>query len=48
MAARHTRQILLVDSDEFMLDLLKTGTLALPAGDVREPFVDVEDIEIEY
>jgi uncharacterized protein YbjT (DUF2867 family) len=31
-------------SEGFMRDLVLGGTVALPAGDVREPFVDVEDI----
>ena len=28
----------------FLVDPLRGGTLALPAGEVREPFIDVEDI----
>lgn len=28
----------------FLVDPLRSGTLALPAGDVREPFIDVDDI----
>lgn len=31
-------------SEGFMRELLFSGEVALPAGDVREPFVDVEDI----
>ena len=31
-------------SEAFMADALRNGELALPAGDVREPFIDVEDI----
>ena len=31
-------------SESFLLDGILAGTLALPVGDVREPFVDVEDI----
>ena len=31
-------------SEAFMLDGVLAGELALPAGDVPEPFVDVEDI----
>lgn len=31
-------------SENFMVDAVRAGTLALPAGDVREPFLDVEDI----
>jgi uncharacterized protein YbjT (DUF2867 family) len=31
-------------SEGFFADQVKTGTVALPAGDVREPFVDVDDI----
>ena len=31
-------------SEGFMRDLVLGGTVALPAGDVEEPFVDVEDI----
>jgi uncharacterized protein YbjT (DUF2867 family) len=31
-------------SEGFFLDPLRDGVLALPAGDVREPFVDTEDI----
>lgn len=31
-------------SEGFMLDPLHEGTLALPAGDVAEPFIDVDDI----
>jgi uncharacterized protein YbjT (DUF2867 family) len=31
-------------SESFMLDGIMAGELALPAGDVREPFVDVDDI----
>lgn len=31
-------------SEGFMRDLVLGGTVALPAGGVREPFVDVEDI----
>ncbi len=31
-------------SEGFMRDLVLGGVVALPAGDVREPFVDVEDI----
>ena len=31
-------------SEGFMRDLVLGGTVALPAGEVREPFVDVEDI----
>ena len=31
-------------SEGFLLDMVRDGTVALPVGDVREPFVDVEDI----
>src|SRR4051794_22914486 len=31
-------------SEAFLADFVKTGEIALPAGDVPEPFVDVEDI----
>lgn len=31
-------------SEGFLRDAVMEGTLAMPAGDVREPFVDVEDI----
>jgi len=31
-------------SEAFMRDLILTGTLALPAGDVQEPFIDADDI----
>jgi len=31
-------------SESFMLDGVLAGALALPVGDVREPFVDAEDI----
>jgi uncharacterized protein YbjT (DUF2867 family) len=31
-------------SESFMLDTLRFGELPLPVGDVREPFVDAEDI----
>jgi uncharacterized protein YbjT (DUF2867 family) len=31
-------------SESFLLDAVLSGTVALPAGDVGEPFVDVEDI----
>ncbi len=31
-------------SEAFMRDAVLQGTLALPAGDVREPFVDTDDI----
>jgi uncharacterized protein YbjT (DUF2867 family) len=31
-------------SESFLLDAVRSGTLALPAGDVREPFVDLEDV----
>jgi len=31
-------------SEGFFVDLLRDGVLALPAGDVREPFIDAEDI----
>lgn len=31
-------------SEAFMRDLVLGGTVALPAGEVREPFIDVEDI----
>jgi uncharacterized protein YbjT (DUF2867 family) len=31
-------------SESFFLEPLQQGVLALPAGDVREPFVDAEDI----
>ncbi len=31
-------------SEGFMRELVLAGVVALPAGDVREPFVDVEDI----
>jgi len=31
-------------SEAFLLEPLRQGVLALPAGDVAEPFVDVEDI----
>lgn len=47
MAARHTRQILLVDSDEFMLDLLKftlkdTGCRLLAATDGQQAMQAVQ------
>jgi len=31
-------------SEGFLYDLVMAGTVALPVGDVREPFVDVDDI----
>lgn len=31
-------------SENFMLDLVLSGEVALPAGDVREPFVDLDDV----
>ena len=31
-------------SEDFMRDLVVGGVVALPAGDVREPFIDAEDI----
>ncbi|WP_295813678.1 NmrA family transcriptional regulator [uncultured Nitratireductor sp.] len=31
-------------SEAFFLDAIRAGELALPVGDVREPFVDVDDI----
>ena len=31
-------------SEAFMRDLILSGTLALPAGDVKEPFIDADDI----
>ncbi len=31
-------------SEAFMRDLILSGTLALPAGDVQEPFIDADDI----
>lgn len=31
-------------SESFLLDAVRSGTVALPVGDVREPFVDVDDI----
>ncbi|KXV15365.1 NmrA family transcriptional regulator [Caballeronia megalochromosomata] len=31
-------------SESFLLDAVREGTLALPVGDIREPFVDAEDI----
>ena len=31
-------------SESFFGELLRSGTVALPAGEVREPFVDAEDI----
>ncbi|WP_321798970.1 NAD(P)H-binding protein [Caballeronia sp. J97] len=31
-------------SESFLLDPIREGTLALPAGDIKEPFVDAEDI----
>jgi len=31
-------------SENFFVEGLRAGTLALPAGDIAEPFVDVEDI----
>jgi uncharacterized protein YbjT (DUF2867 family) len=31
-------------SEAFLADFVKSGEIALPAGDVPEPFVDVEDI----
>lgn len=31
-------------SEGFMLDSILSGELALPAGDIKEPFIDVEDI----
>ena len=31
-------------SESFMLDALKSGLLALPVGEVKEPFVDADDI----
>ena len=31
-------------SEAFMRDLVLGGTVALPAGDVREPFIDADDI----
>lgn len=31
-------------SEYFLLDYVRSGTISLPAGDVKEPFIDVEDI----
>ncbi|MEU5880029.1 NAD(P)H-binding protein [Spirillospora sp. NPDC047279] len=31
-------------SEDYLLDMVRWGEVALPAGDVPEPFVDVEDI----
>ncbi|BAN27451.1 Rossmann-fold NAD(P)-binding domain-containing protein [Caballeronia insecticola] len=31
-------------SESFLLDPVREGTLALPVGDIKEPFVDAEDI----
>ncbi|MET3508061.1 NAD(P)H-binding protein [Halalkalibacter oceani] len=31
-------------SEHFLLDPVRSGMIALPVGDVKEPFVDVEDI----
>ncbi|SAK45694.1 NmrA-like protein [Caballeronia catudaia] len=31
-------------SESFLLDPIRQGTLALPVGDIKEPFVDAEDI----
>ncbi len=31
-------------SENFLLDAVLSGTVALPVGDVKEPFVDVDDI----
>ena len=31
-------------SENFLLDAVLSGTVALPAGDVKEPFVDADDI----
>ncbi|WP_345710531.1 NmrA family transcriptional regulator, partial [Kineococcus glutinatus] len=31
-------------SEDFLLDAVRAGTLALPVGDVPEPFVDVRDV----
>lgn len=31
-------------SESFLLDAVKAGVVALPVGDVREPFVDADDI----
>ncbi|BCQ27736.1 NAD(P)H-binding protein (plasmid) [Caballeronia sp. NK8] len=31
-------------SESFLLDPIREGTLALPVGDIKEPFVDAEDI----
>ena len=31
-------------SEGFFVDMLREGVVALPAGDVREPFIDAEDI----
>ncbi|MGN7942425.1 NmrA family NAD(P)-binding protein [Virgibacillus sp. 6R] len=31
-------------SEHFLLDYVRSGTIALPVGDVKEPFIDVEDI----
>ncbi|WP_250516770.1 NAD(P)H-binding protein [Caballeronia sp. INDeC2] len=31
-------------SESFLLDPLRAGTLALPVGEIKEPFVDAEDI----
>jgi uncharacterized protein YbjT (DUF2867 family) len=31
-------------SEDYMLEHVRSGVLALPAGDTPEPFVDVEDI----
>ncbi|SAL24569.1 NmrA-like protein [Caballeronia arvi] len=31
-------------SESFLLDPIREGTLALPVGDIKEPFIDAEDI----
>jgi uncharacterized protein YbjT (DUF2867 family) len=31
-------------SESFLLDAVRNGVIVLPAGDVREPFIDAEDI----
>jgi uncharacterized protein YbjT (DUF2867 family) len=31
-------------TESFLLDAVRAGTVALPVGDVREPFIDAEDI----
>ena len=33
-------------SEGFMRELVLSGEVALPAGAVREPFIDVEDIGV--